>query len=441
MSQPDASSSDAPVVSIRAIASRDGQEATVQGWMYNCRHSKKLRFMQLRDGSGRIQGVVSKRDVPEEVWEATASLGAESAVRVRGVVKADARAPSGYELQVRDVEVLAEAEEYPISKKEHGPDFLLDHRHLWLRSSRQWAVMRVRDRALRSLRTFFADEGFLNIDAPIFTPNACEGTTTLFETDYFGDPAYLTQSGQLYMEAAAMAHGKVYCLGPAFRAEKSKTRRHLTEFWMLEPEVAFMDWQENMRLQERMLSQVIGEVLEHCKDELEALERDTAPLEACTKTPYPRVSYDEALAILKEEGHEKEWGTDFGAEEETVLSARFQQPVMLHSFPFAIKAFYMKPDPARPEVALCNDVLAPEGYGEVIGGGQREDDLEALRGRIHAHELPEEAFSWYLDLRRYGTVPHAGFGLGVERFIAWMCKLGHLREASAFPRMIHRKSP
>lgn len=432
--------SDAPVTRIDSMASRLGQRACLQGWLFNCRHSKKLRFMQLRDGTGRIQGVVVKAEVPEALWEATASIDAEAAVRVTGTVKADERAPSGYELLVDGVAVLSGSPDYPISKKDHGPDFLLDHRHLWLRSSRPWAVMRIRSRVLKACVDFFDAEGFVHVDAPIFTPNACEGTTTLFETDYFGESAYLSQSGQLYMEAAAMALGKVYCLGPAFRAEKSKTRRHLTEFWQLEPEVAFSDWRDNMDLQERFLCFVVARVLEECKVELATLERDVSKLESVVP-PFPRISYDEALERLEALGVEKQWGDDFGAEEETVLSETFDRPVFVHHYPFHLKAFYMKPDPERPDTALCNDCLAPEGIGEIIGAGQREDDLEALRARIAAHGLPEADFGWYLDLRRYGSVPHAGFGIGIERFVGWICGTGHVRETAAFPRLLHRKSP
>jgi asparaginyl-tRNA synthetase len=432
--------SDAPITSIETISTRVGQSATVQGWLYNCRHSKKLRFMQLRDGSGQIQGVLSKADVSDAVWEATAGLGAETSVRVRGAVQEDARAPSGYELQVETVEVLGQSVDYPISKKAHGPDFLLDHRHLWLRSRRPWATMRVRSRVLKAAVDFLDELDFVHVDAPIFTPNACEGTTDLFETDYFGESAYLSQSGQLYMEAAAMSLGKVYCLGPAFRAEKSKTRRHLTEFWQLEPEVAYNDWQDNMDLQERFLSAVVGRVLEECKTELEVLERDTASLEKVVP-PFPRISYDEALKKLAELGIEKTWGEDFGAEDETKLSECYDRPIFVHHYPFELKAFYMKADPERPDTALCNDCLAPEGYGEIIGAGQREDDLETLLGRIQAHGLPEEDFKWYLDLRRFGTVPHSGFGIGIERLVGWICKLPHVRETAAFPRMLHRKYP
>jgi asparaginyl-tRNA synthetase len=435
-----ASESEAPVTLISQLGTRVGARATVQGWQFNCRHSKKLRFMQLRDGTSRVQAVVVKASVSEELWELTSGIPAESSVRVSGTVKEDARSPSGVELQVDGVEVLHQAEEYPISKKEHGPDFLLDHRHLWLRSKRQWAVMRVRSKLLKACVDFYDGEGFVHVDAPIFTPNACEGTTNLFETDYFGDSAFLSQSGQLYMEAAAMSLGKVYCLGPAFRAEKSKTRRHLTEFWQLEPEVAFNDWQDNMDLQERFLCFVVGRLLEECQEEFQVLERDTSKLETVVP-PFPRISYDEALAKLKELGIEKEWGEDFGAEDETVLSEQYDRPIFVHHYPFAIKAFYMKADPDRPETALCNDCLAPEGYGEIIGAGQREDDLEVLRGRIQEHDLPESDFAWYLDLRRYGTVPHAGFGIGIERFVAWVCGLKHIRETSAFPRMLHRKYP
>lgn len=433
-------SEDAPLTLISGIASREGRRATLRGWLFNSRGSKTVRFLQLRDGSGRIQGVVGKDAVPAPLWELAGALEQECSVRVTGKVKADARAPSGFELEVDGIERLGASPEYPITNKEHGPDFLLDHRHLWLRSKRQWAIMRVRSKLMKALADFFDGEGFVRMDAPIFTPNACEGTTTLFETEYFGSKAYLSQSGQLYMEAGAMSLGKVYCLGPTFRAEKSKTRRHLTEFWMIEPEVAFADWQDNIALQERMTVYLVGRLLESCKEELAICERDPKPLEA-VRAPFPRLSYDEAIRKLKELGVEKEWGGDFGAEDETKLSEAYDRPIFCHHYPSQVKAWYMKWDPARPETCLNNDMLAPEGYGEVIGGGQREDDIEALLARIRHDKLPEEAFQWYLDLRRYGSVPHSGFGMGIERFVAWFLKLPHLREASAFPRMIYRNSP
>ncbi|HEY2386123.1 MAG TPA: asparagine--tRNA ligase [Candidatus Binatia bacterium] len=427
-------------VYVEDVAKHDGGEVTLRGWLYHRRSSGKLHFLLLRDGTGTIQCVVFVKDVSPELFERAGRLTQESALEVTGTVRADARSPLGYELAVRDLTVLSEAVDYPITPKEHGPAFLLDHRHLWLRSARQHAIMRVRSSVVRACRDYFDSRGFTLLDAPIFTPAACEGTTTLFAVDYFGSPAYLTQSGQLYVEAGAMAFGKVYCFGPTFRAEKSKTRRHLTEFWMIEPEVAFADLDDDMALAEDFLVEVVGRVVEERKAELAALERDLAPLEHVQK-PFPRVRYQEALALLNAEGRTLAFGDDFGADDETVLSQRFDRPVMVHRYPAASKAFYMKPDPADPRLALCVDVLAPEGYGEIIGGGQREDDLAALEARIDAHDLPRETFSWYLDLRRYGSVPHAGFGMGIERMVAWLCGLHHVRETIPFPRMLERLTP
>jgi asparaginyl-tRNA synthetase len=415
-------------------------EVTLRGWLYGRRSSGKLHFLQVRDGTGTIQCVVFVKDVAPEVFERAGHVQQESSLEVTGTVRADARSPLGFELAVKDVRVLQEAIDYPITPKEHGPAFLLDHRHLWLRSSRQHAIMRVRASVVRACRDYFDDRGFTLIDAPIFTPAACEGTTTLFEVGYFDDKAYLTQSGQLYMEAAAMAFGKAYCFGPTFRAEKSKTRRHLTEFWMIEPEVAFADLDDDMELAEDFLVEVVGRVVAERATELALLERDTTLL-AKVQKPFPRVSYEEALALLASTGKPVVFGDDLGADEETVLSEQFDRPVMVHRYPAASKAFYMKQDPADARLALCVDVLAPEGYGEIIGGGQREDDLAALESRIQAHGLPEEAFRWYLDLRRYGSVPHAGFGMGIERMVAWLCGLHHVRETIPFPRMLERLTP
>lgn len=425
---------------ISDIARYDAKEVKIAAWLYNKTHKGKLYFLKLRDGSGYIQGVVFTPDVTEEVAEICESLTLESSIIVTGTVKADKRAPSGYELQISDVKAVDIAEEYPISPKEHGVEFLMDHRHLWLRSRRQVAIMKVRHEVIRAIRDYFDNNGFTLMDAPIFTPAACEGTTTLFETDYFGQKAYLTQSGQLYMEPAAMALGKVYCFGPTFRAEKSKTRRHLTEFWMVEPEVAFMDLDGDMDLAEDFLVYIISRVLENRREELEILERDTAPLEKIQK-PFPRISYDAAVKILHDAGQEFAYGNDFGAPDETTISDKFDRPMMVHRYPAEVKAFYMKNDPADPTKALCVDVLAPEGYGEIIGGGQREDDYQTLVEKIKKHDLPMEAFEWYLDVRRYGSVPHAGFGLGIERTITWICNLSHLRETIPFPRLIHRLKP
>jgi len=432
-----------PAVDIRHISQFANQEVLIQGWLYNLRESGKLLFPLFRDGTGIMQGVVAKQAVPPEVFDRVKNLTQESSVRVTGRVRADPRAPGGFELAVSNVEIVHQIpvdHPYPITPKEHGIEFLMDHRHLWLRSSRQRAILAVRHEIIKACRDFFDDRGFTLVDTPIFTPAACEGTTTLFEVGYFEDKAYLTQSGQLYNEAAAMAVGKTYCFGPTFRAEKSKTRRHLTEFWMIEPEVAFAHLDEAMALAEELVSFVVGRVLEKRRNELRTLERDTAPLEKCTP-PFPRLSYDEAVTILQAKGSEIRWGGDFGAADETLLSEHFDKPVMVHRYPSQVKAFYMAPDPERPEVALCVDVLAPEGYGEIIGGGERIADYELLLKRIEEAQLPLQAFEWYLDLRRYGSVPHAGFGMGIERVVAWICGLDHVRETIPFPRMLYRLTP
>ena len=418
----------------------EGQEATVRGWLYNKRSSGKLWFLLVRDGTGVIQSVVSKADVPEDAWKACEDATQETSLSVTGKISPDKRAPGGVELQVKSVQLHQVAQDYPITPKDHGTPFLMDNRHLWLRSSRQAAILKVRHEIIRAVRDFFDSNGFTLVDAPIFTPAACEGTTTLFETQYFDEKAYLTQSGQLYMEAAAMALGKVYCFGPTFRAEKSKPRRHLTEFWMVEPEVAFADLDDDMRLAEDFLSAIVRRVLENKKEELKILERDTAPLEKITP-PFPRISYDDAVKMLKDKGIAFEYGTDLGGTDETVISEAFEKPVMVHRYPAEVKAFYMKQDPRDPSKALCMDVLAPEGIGEIIGGGQREDDYDTLVAKIRKHNLPPEAFDWYLDLRKYGTVPHSGFGLGIERTVGWICGLPHVRETIPFPRMLYRLKP
>ncbi len=427
-------------VYISGISKHADQEVKIKGWLYNKRSSGKLWFLQVRDGSGHIQAVAFKGDVSEEVFQRCEKVTQESAIIVTGKVSEDKRAPSGYELQMKDVQIVHLAEEYPISPKEHGSTFLMDHRHLWLRSSKQNAILRIRHEVIRACRDFFDSRGFVLIDAPIFTPNACEGTTTLFETEYFGSKAYLTQSGQLYMEAGAMAFGKVYCFGPTFRAEKSKTRRHLTEFWMIEPEVAYLDLDGDMDLAEDFIAYIVQSVLENRRAELELIERDIAPLEKVTK-PFPRISYDAAVDILKKKNIEFEYGNDFGAPDETAISDEFDKPLLVHRYPAQLKAFYMKNDPEQPDKALCVDMLAPEGYGEIIGGGQREDDLETLEQKIIEHDLPKQAFEWFLDLRRYGSVPHSGFGLGIERAVTWICGLNHLRETIPFPRLINRLNP
>ncbi|MDP8256409.1 MAG: asparagine--tRNA ligase [Candidatus Alcyoniella australis] len=428
-------------VTIEQAAQLIGQNVTIKGWLYNRRSSKKLHFLQIRDGSGYIQAVMFKPEVGDEVFEAAGRIPFESSVILSGEAKADERSPLGYEIGVSELRVVNEArDEYPISKKEHGVDFLMEHRHLWLRSKRQHAILRVRAELVAAIRDYFDSNGFLLVDAPIFTPAACEGTTTLFQTDYFGDKAYLTQSGQLYMEAAAMAHGKVYCFGPTFRAEKSKTRRHLTEFWMVEPEVAFLDLDGDMDLAEDFLCYIVQRVVSKREPELRLLERDLSKLELVRK-PFPRISYDQAVALIREQGLEFEDEDDFGAEHETAISKNYDRPVMIHRYPSAVKAFYMKRDPQRPQRALCVDVIAPEGVGEIIGGGQREDELDLLQQRIDEHGLPREAFQWYLDLRRYGGVPHAGFGLGVERTVGWLCGVPHVREVIPFPRLMTRIYP
>ncbi len=428
-----------------ADASRHVDETvSIPGWLYNIRKSGKIIFPQLRDGTGLMQCVAVKNALSEETFETLKGLTQESSLTLTGKVRADARAQGGYELDVESVEVhqrVSEEQPYPITPKEHGTEFLMDHRHLWLRSQRQHAIIRIRHGIIKAVRDYFDSHGFTLVDTPIFTPAACEGTTTLFEVNYFDDDkAYLTQSGQLYNEANAMAFGKVYCFGPTFRAEKSKTRRHLTEFWMVEPEMAYADLDEVKRVAEEMLLYIVGRVLESRREELKVLERDVAKLEAVAG-PFPRISYDRAVEILQANGADIQWGSDFGGTDETILTQQFDRPIMVDRFPSAIKAFYMAPDPDRPEVALGVDVLAPEGYGEIIGGGQRVHDPELLLRRIEEHGLPKEAFDWYLDLRKYGTVPHGGFGMGIERCVAWICGLEHIRETIAFPRMLYRLRP
>jgi len=428
-------------VYIEDIAAHEGQEVTLKGWLHNRRSSGKIHFLIVRDGSGFIQAVMSKAAVGDAMFHAADHLGQETAVIVTGAVRADKRAPSGFEIDVKNLEVVGPSHDYPVTPKEHGVDYLLDRRHLWLRSERQQAILRVRHEVIDAVRDFFNRRGFVLTDTPIFTPAACEGTTTLFPVDYFDDQkAYLTQSGQLYVEATAMALGRVYSFGPTFRAERSKTRRHLTEFWMVEPEVAYADLDDVMALAEDLIVSVVGRVLETRRRELAALERDTSKLES-VKKPFPRVSYDEAVTLLQSRGLPIQWGGDFGGPDETAISEQYDRPVMVHHFPAAVKAFYMKPDPQRPDLALGVDVLAPEGYGEIIGGGERLADLEVLQQRLKEHDLPQESFEWYVDLRRYGTVPHGGFGMGIERVVAWICKLEHVRETIPFPRMLYRLYP
>jgi len=417
-----------------------GQDVTVRGWLRHRRSSGKLQFLVVRDGTGDVQALVSKASVGDELFSAAAGLTQESSLALTGTIREDKRAPGGYELDVKHIEVIQIADPFPIQPKEHSVGFLMEHRHLWLRSSRQHAVLRIRHEIIRACRNFFDERGFLLVDAPIFTPNACEGTTTLFQTDYFDEKAYLTQSGQLYSEATAAAFGKVYCFGPTFRAEKSKTRRHLTEFWMVEPEVAFAQLPDMMALAEEFLSYIVERVLAGRKPELAVLERDVSKLER-VKPPFPRITYEDAVSLLQQKGNPIRQGDDFGGDEETLLSSEFDKPVIIHRYPSAIKAFYMENDPQRPDLALCMDVLAPEGYGEIIGGGQRIHDHDKLLTRIRDHKLPEDAFRWYLDLRRYGAVPHAGFGMGIERAVTWICGIEHVRETIAFPRMLYKLYP
>jgi asparaginyl-tRNA synthetase len=438
MSSPPATA--APWIAISAGPHHVGSTVELRGWVTHRRSSGKVQFLVVRDGTGLMQCVAGVRDLSPEEWEACAALGQESAVIVRGALRADARAPGGVEMGLQSVQVVGAAESYPISPKEHGVDFLMDHRHLWLRAPRQQALLRLRAELIGAFRDFMAAEGFTLVDAPIFTPSACEGTTTLFETAYFDDKAYLTQSGQLYMEAAAMALGRVYCLGPAFRAEKSKTRRHLIEFWMMEPEWAWATLDDVIALEERLLVYTVGRMLDRGREDLKVVERDTAPLEKI-QAPFPRIHYNDAVKLLHDAGMTFEWGSDFGAPDETEISKRWDTPVFVTNYPAAVKAFYMEPDPADPRLSLSCDCLAPEGYGEIIGGGQRMSDLGLLERRIDEHGLPQEAFEWYKDLRRYGSVPHSGFGIGVERTLSWIAGLEHVRESIPFPRMLYRLRP
>ncbi|TVP83392.1 MAG: asparagine--tRNA ligase [Alkalicoccus sp.] len=425
---------------IKQIGNHVEETVTIGTWLANKRSSGKIAFLQLRDGTGFIQGVVVKAEIGEEKFQKAKELTQESSLYVTGIVRADDRAPSGYELSVTDFEVIHEAADYPITPKEHGTEFLMDHRHLWLRSRRQHAVMIIRNEIIRATYEFFNMEGFVKVDPPILTGSSAEGTTNLFHTKYFDEDAYLSQSGQLYMEAAAMALNKVFSFGPTFRAEKSKTRRHLIEFWMIEPEMAFMDHEESLEVQEKYVSWIVQSVLKECPQELKALERDTASLEKI-QAPFPRISYDDAVTFLQKEGFEIEWGEDFGAPHETAIAETYDKPVFITNYPKDIKAFYMKPHPDRDDVVLCADLIAPEGYGEIIGGSQRIDDEELLKQRYEEHNLSEEAYQWYLDLRKYGSVPHSGFGLGLERTVAWISGIEHVRETIPFPRLLNRLYP
>jgi len=425
---------------IRQVGEHVGETVVIGSWLNNKRSSGKIQFLQLRDGTGYIQGVVVKSEVGEEVWEKAKSLTQESSMYVTGVIREEPRSQSGYEMTVTDIEIIHLTENYPITPKEHGVDFLMDHRHLWLRSPKQRAVMVVRAEIIRAVQEFFNTNGFTKMDPPILTPTSAEGTTNLFHTKYFDEDAYLTQSGQLYMEAAAMALGKVYSFGPTFRAEKSKTRRHLIEFWMIEPEMAFTDHEESLVVQENFVTHIVQSVLKNCRPELETLGRDISKLENI-KAPFPRISYDDAIEYLHTQDFDIPWGEDFGAPHETAIAERYDKPVFITNYPAGIKAFYMKPDPNRPEVVLCADMIAPEGYGEIIGGSQRIDDPELMEERFKEHNLSSETYQWYLDLRKYGSVPHSGFGLGLERTVSWICGLEHVRETIPFPRMLYRLYP
>ncbi|MDQ5826581.1 MAG: asparagine--tRNA ligase [Chloroflexota bacterium] len=431
----------APVVYIADLKDHDGQLVTVRGWLMHHRDKKKLQFLVLRDGTGTVQAVAFIDDVPAEAWEKIGQLTQESSVMVTGTVRKDERAPGGYEISVKDLDVFQVAgADFPIANKEHGVGFLMEHRHLWLRSNKQRAVLRIRAEVVKAVRDYLDNHGYVLVDTPILTPAACEGTSTLFETDYFGTPAYLAQSGQLYNEADIFAFGKVYCFGPTFRAEKSKTRRHLMEFWMVEPEAAWMELDGLIELEQSFVSYIVQTVLEKRRAELELLERDTSKLENVLE-PFPRITYDRALEILRENGLEVQWGDDFGGDEETVLASQYDRPLFITHYPAHAKAFYMQPDPQRPEVVLCADLIAPEGYGEICGGSQRIHDVTLLEQRIVEHNLPREAFEWYLELRRYGSVPHSGFGMGIERVVGWICGVPHLRETIPFPRMLDKIYP
>ncbi len=433
-----------PRITIESAGQHVGETVEVAGWLYNLRKSGKIVFPLLRDGTGTMQCVAVKSNIDEQTFETLKGLTQESSLIVTGKIRAEPRASGGYELDVEKAEILqrvSEDEPYPITPKDHGTDFLMDHRHLWLRSKRQHAIIRVRHEVIRGIRDYFDSHGFTLVDTPIFTPAACEGTTTLFEVNYFDDEkVFLTQSGQLYNEADAMAFGKVYCFGPTFRAEKSKTRRHLTEFWMVEPEMAFATLDDVKQVAEELVVFVVGRVLENRRSELQALERDVTKLEA-VRAPFPRITYDQAVKTLQDKGSEIQWGGDLGGTDETLVVEDYDRPVMIDRYPTQVKAFYFQPDAERPEVALGVDVIAPEGYGEIIGGGQRIHDLDLLLRRLEEHHLPQEAFNWYVDLRKFGSVPHSGFGMGVERFVAWMCGLEHIRETIAFPRMLYRTRP
>jgi asparaginyl-tRNA synthetase len=429
-----------PVTTIARVGEYVGQAVTLRGWLYNKRSSGKIQFLQLRDGTGLIQCVAVRSEVGEDIFTVCEGLTQESSIIVEGIVREDDRAATGYEITLTGMQHVGESTEYPVTLKEHGVDFLMDHRHLWIRSPRQRAILRIRAEVMRAMSLFLDGDGFTRVDPPILTPSSCEGTTELFHTKYFEEDAYLTQSGQMYMEAAAMSLGKVYSMGPAFRAEKSKTRRHLIEFWMVEPEMAYYTHEDNLKLQEQFVSYVVKHIMDNCALELKTLGRDVSKLES-VQAPFPRLSYDDAIKWLQDRGHDIAWGDDFGAPHETELAGQFDRPVFIEKYPAKFKAFYMQPDPDRPEVVLCADMLAPEGYGEIVGGSQRIHDYKLLKQRFEEHDLPEETYAWYLDLRKYGSVPHSGFGIGLERTVAWICGLEHVREANPFPRTLYRLYP
>jgi asparaginyl-tRNA synthetase len=428
-------------ITISDVGNHDTEYVTIKGWLYNQRSSGKVKFMIIRDGTGFLQGILVKSEMEEQYFNLLDGLNHESSIIVEGIIKKEQRAPSGYEILVKTIEVIQNAEQdYPISLKKHGVAFLMNYRHLWIRTERQNAILRIRVEVVKAIHQFLQKKGFFLIESPILTPAACEGTTTLFETDYFGDKAYLTQSGQLYNEAAAMAFGKVYCFGPTFRAEKSKTRRHLMEFWMVEPEAAYFNFQDNNQLQEELITEIFSHVLHNCSLELKVLERDISVLEKI-KSPFPYLSYDDAIKLIQKDGSITQWGDDLTGEDETIISKYYEKPVFVHHFPTKCKAFYMKPDPEKPETVLGADLIAPEGFGEIIGGGERIDDYQLIKERIKEHKLPEEDYQWYIDLRKYGSVPHSGFGLGIERTVAWICNLSHIRETIPFPRMLNKIYP
>ena len=428
-------------ITISDVGNHDTEYVTIKGWLYNQRSSGKVKFMIIRDGTGFLQGILVKSEMEEQYFNLLDGLNHESSIIVEGIIKKEQRAPSGYEILVKTIEVIQNAEQdYPISLKKHGVAFLMNYRHLWIRTERQNAILRIRVEVVKAIHQFLQKKGFFLIESPILTPAACEGTTTLFETDYFGDKAYLTQSGQLYNEAAAMAFGKVYCFGPTFRAEKSKTRRHLMEFWMVEPEAAYFNFQDNNQLQEELITEIFSHVLHNCSLELKVLERDISVLENI-KSPFPYLSYDDAIKLIQKDGSITQWGDDLTGEDETIISKYYEKPVFVHHFPTKCKAFYMKPDPEKLETVLGADLIAPEGFGEIIGGGERIDDYQLIKERIKEHKLPEEDYQWYIDLRKYGSVPHSGFGLGIERTVAWICNLSHIRETIPFPRMLNKIYP